>query len=94
MDANSVIDYIAGAASAGRPAWKRKVVRRMSDPSSSNHLLFDTLECGPAWGYPHGGTEVLLVAKALDEAQVKDTNSDIHAMFDRTEVRALRQTQA
>ena len=72
--------------SAGRPTWKRKVVRRMSDATSSNPLLFDTLECGPAWGYPQGGAEVLLVPKALDETQAKEANSQIHAMFDRTEV--------
>lgn len=61
-------------------------MRRLSDVTPSNHLLFDALECGPAWDHSSGGAEVLLVTKALDEAQAKEASSHVHAMFDQTEV--------
>ena len=79
---------VAGFACGGsRLQGKRKVVRRLSDSGSSNYPLFDMLECGPVWDYSPGGTKVLVAANGLDEKQVKEACSQVHVMFDRTEVR-------
>ena len=76
----------AGLTTAGRPAGKRKIIRRLSDSGSSNYPLFDVLECGPGWDFTQGGAKVLVAANGLDEKQMKEASSHIHVMFDRTEV--------
>ena len=65
------------------------MVRRLSDTGSSNYPLFDVLECGPAWDFTPGGTQVLVVANGLDEKQMKEASGHLHVMFDRTEVTSL-----
>ncbi|KAL0048855.1 hypothetical protein WJX82_001004 [Trebouxia sp. C0006] len=73
---------------AGRPAGKRKMVRRLSDAGSSNYPLFDVLECGPGWDFTQGGAKVLVAASGLDEKQMKEASRHLHVMFDRIEVAA------
>ena len=58
----------------------------VSGAGSGSCLLFDVLECGPAWDLPSGGAEVLLVTKAVDEKRVQDAQGQLRAMFDHTEV--------
>ncbi|DBA68383.1 TPA: hypothetical protein ACH3X2_013687 [Trebouxia sp. C0005] len=77
-----------GLNTAGRPAGKRKVMRRLSDSGSSNYPLFDVLECGPGWDFTQGGAKVLVAANGLDEKQMKEASSHLHVMFDKTEVAA------
>lgn len=77
-----------GLSTAGRPAGKRKIIRRLSDTGSTSYPLFDVLECEPGWDVTQGGAKLLVAANGLDEKQMKEASSHLHVMFDRTEVAA------